>query len=110
MSGECSDDPSGNNRARMQGQYAALMTQSTPYRPKKIDLNILWCSPGGRTEANLPATLNFEVPEVPYPDKNAVGCVGPFLNIRYRRMSRSDLDKDVDTLTTGRRSWHAGER
>ena len=65
------DALSGHNRACMERQHSALVTQGRPRRPEKKDLDILLLSPGRRPDANLPAPSDFEVRYVFYPDKRA---------------------------------------
>ena len=71
-SNRCDALPS-DNRACVNRQHSALVTQGRPRGSVQKDLNVLLRCSGRRPDANFPAPSDLEVRNVFYPNKRSFG-------------------------------------
>src|SRR6516164_9823827 len=90
---------SGYNRARVEWQHTALVTQGRPGRSEQKDFDVLWLCSRGRPDAYLSTIPDLEVRNVSDPDKGTLSRVlkqksaGTFPDGGIPSL---DLNRDID--------------
>src|SRR5262245_50225458 len=105
------DALSGYNRACVEWQRSALMTQGRPRGSGQKELDVLVGWLPRRPYANLSAPPDLEICNVFYPDKGMFGRVlkhKSACTFRYRGMASRNLNHDVEILSKVHGRWHAG--
>src|SRR6516165_12091384 len=113
MSSKRRNSASAYNCACMKWQYSPLMTQTGPYRTKKVNLDIFLCRPDSRPYADLSAHGNLEICRIWNSYKRLLQRVLNYNRTRiscYRRKSACDFDKHIDVRAISSDFFKATQR